>query len=58
VEKLVEQAIDQCRAIERGTAIDRAAMKRHFLTLGGVAAVTALSLPSDRRIFARACRPS
>jgi hypothetical protein len=42
VEKLVEQAIDQCRAIERGTAVDRAAMKRHILTLGGVAAVTAL----------------
>src|SRR5262245_7766067 len=42
VEKLVEQAVDQCRAIERGTAIDRAAMKRHMLSLAGVAAVTAL----------------
>ena len=41
-EKLVEQAIEQCRAIERGTAIDRAAMKRHVLTLGGIAAATAL----------------
>jgi len=42
VEKLVEQAIEQCRAIERGTAIDRAAMKRHVITLGSVAALTAL----------------
>ena len=42
VEKLVEQAIAQCRAIERGTAIDRAAVKRHVIALGGVAAVTAL----------------
>jgi len=42
VEKLVEQAIDQCRAIERGTAIDRASMKRHVIALGGVAAATAL----------------
>src|SRR5262245_6597971 len=42
VEKLVEQAIEQCRVIERGTAIDRAAMKRHVIALGGVAAATLL----------------
>jgi hypothetical protein len=42
VEKLVEQAIEQCRAIERGTAIDRAAVKRHAVALGAIAAITAI----------------
>jgi uncharacterized protein DUF4175 len=42
VEKLVEQAIEQCRAIERGTAIDRAAVKRHAIALGAVAVIATL----------------
>src|SRR5262245_37248440 len=42
VEKLVEQAIDQCRAIGRGTALDRAAVKRHAIALGAIAGATAL----------------
>src|SRR5262249_56132091 len=42
VDKLVEQAIEQCRAIDRGTSIDRAAVRRHAMALGTVAALTVL----------------
>jgi biotin carboxyl carrier protein len=42
VEKLVEQAIAQCRAAERGTAVDAAAVKRHVVALAGIVAVAAL----------------
>ena len=35
VEKLVEQAIEQCRTIEHGRAIERAAVQRHVVALGG-----------------------
>ena len=35
VEKLVEQAIAQCRAVEHGRAIDRAAVQRHAVDAGG-----------------------
>ena len=44
VEKLVEQAIEQCRALEAGTAIDRSALKRHAIALGVVAVATLLIL--------------
>jgi hypothetical protein len=42
VEKLVEQAIAQCRAVQEGHAIDRQALKRHVVTLGAVAVVALL----------------
>src|SRR5262245_36985098 len=42
VEKLVEQAIEQCRSVERGSVVDQSAVKRHAITLAAVAAVTAL----------------
>src|SRR2546423_2821865 len=42
VEKLVEQAIEQCRALERGAMVDRTAMKRHAIALATIAAVAAL----------------
>ena len=35
VEKLVDQAIAQCRSLEHGHAVDRQAVKRHVVTLGG-----------------------
>ena len=42
VEKLVEQAIEQCRAVEHGSTVDRTATKRHSISLAAIAAVTAL----------------
>jgi Domain of unknown function (DUF4175) len=42
VEKLVEQAIEQCRAVERGSVVDQSAVKRHAVTLAAIAAITAL----------------
>ena len=42
VEKLVEQAIEQCRAVERGSIVDRTATKRHTISLAAIAAITAL----------------
>src|SRR6266850_1366172 len=42
VEKLVEQAIEQCRAVERGSILDRTASKRHSISLAAIAAITAL----------------
>jgi hypothetical protein len=42
VEKLVEQAIKQCHAIEHGTLVDRAAVRRHAGALAAVAVIAAL----------------
>jgi hypothetical protein len=42
VEKLVEQAIEQCRAVERGSIVDRSAVKRHTIALAAIAAMAAL----------------
>src|SRR2546427_8030583 len=42
VEKLVEQAIEQCRAVERGSIVDRSAVKRHTIALVAIAAIAAL----------------
>jgi hypothetical protein len=42
VEKLVEQAITQCHAIEKGTEVDRAAVRRHVGALAAVAVAAAL----------------
>jgi len=42
VEKLVEQAIEQCRALEHGASVDRTAMKRHAVAMAIVAAIAAL----------------
>ena len=39
VEKLVDQAIDKCRALENGLAIERAGLKRQLFALVGVAGV-------------------
>jgi len=44
VEKLVDQAITQCREVQEGHAIDRQAVKRHVLTLAAVAVAAALLL--------------
>src|SRR5262245_44037310 len=42
VEKLVERAIEQCREVERGSVVDRAATKRHTISLAAIAAIAAL----------------
>ena len=42
VEKLVDQAIEKCRALENGLAIERAGLKRQLFALVGVAGVAAL----------------
>ena len=42
VEKLVEQAIAQCRTLERGHAVDRQGLKRQVLLLGAVAVAALL----------------
>ena len=42
VERLVQQAIEQSRAIEHGMAIDRPRLKRHAITLATFAAAAAL----------------
>ena len=42
VERLVQQAIEQSRAIDHGLAIDSGPLKRHAVTLGTVAAIAAL----------------
>src|SRR6476646_7441254 len=41
VEKLVDQAIEKCRALENGLVIERAGLKRQMYALVGVAAVAA-----------------
>ncbi len=42
VDRLVEQAIAQCRSLEHGHEVDRQALKRHVMTLGGVAVAALL----------------
>src|SRR5581483_5317608 len=42
VDKLVEQAIDRCRALEHGDVVERAAVRRNLAGLAAIAAVTAL----------------
>ena len=42
VEKLVEQAIEKCDAIDRGRSVDRSVAQRHAATLAGIAAFVAL----------------
>jgi hypothetical protein len=42
VEKLVEQAMEQCRSLEDGRAIERSSVRRHSALLAAIAAVTAL----------------
>src|SRR5262249_27350610 len=37
VDKLIRQAIEQCQSAQRGHHLDKQALKRHVLTLGGVA---------------------
>src|SRR5690242_11063737 len=44
VDRLVEQAIEQCRAVERGSAVDTAAVKRHAVALAAIAAIAALMI--------------
>ena len=44
VERLVEQAIEQCRATDTGFGIERQKVKRYVMTLAGVTAVAALLL--------------
>jgi hypothetical protein len=42
VEKLVEQAIEQCRTLDHGRAVERTAVQRHAGALAAIAAVVAL----------------
>src|SRR3954451_6306627 len=44
VEKLVEQAIDQCRTLDQGRAIERTSVQRHAGALAAIAAITALAI--------------
>ena len=44
VEKLVEQAIAQCRALDDGRLAERAALRNQGVMLAGIAAVTALAI--------------
>src|SRR5262245_14554300 len=42
VERLVEQAIDKCRALENGLIVERANLRRQLYTLAGITVATAL----------------
>jgi hypothetical protein len=42
VERLVEQAIEKCRALENGMIVERSHLRRQFYLLGGVAVAAAL----------------
>ncbi|HXI31610.1 MAG TPA: DUF4175 family protein, partial [Vicinamibacterales bacterium] len=44
VEKLVEQAIDQCRALESSRSVERSSLQRHAAALAAIAAIVALAL--------------
>src|SRR5262249_43279261 len=44
VEKLVEQAIDRCNALEENRSVERSALQRHAAALAAIAAVVALAL--------------
>ena len=42
VEKLVEQAVEKCRAIGNGRSIEQPGLRRHMMTLAGVGIATVL----------------
>src|SRR5206468_10850642 len=42
VERIVEEAIEKCRAIDRGMAVERRHVRRHAVTLGAIVAAVAL----------------
>ncbi|MBI4485204.1 MAG: DUF4175 family protein, partial [Acidobacteria bacterium] len=42
VERLVEEAIEKCRAVDHARTVERAGVRRHLVALAGVAAATAL----------------
>ena len=42
VERLVEQAIERCRALDHGDEVERASVRRHGVSLAAIAAITAL----------------
>lgn len=42
VDKLVDQAIEKCHALEDGIVVERANLRRQLMTLGGIAAAAAL----------------
>jgi hypothetical protein len=44
VEKLVEQAIEQCRTMDHANTVERSALQRHAATLAAIAAIVALAL--------------
>src|SRR4051812_19274724 len=44
VDKLVEQAITQCRALDHGRAIERTSVQRHAGALAAIAAIAALAV--------------
>src|SRR3954449_7581938 len=44
VEKLVEQAIDQCRTMDHAHTVERSALQRHAAALAAIAAITALAI--------------
>src|SRR5262249_17800514 len=46
VEKLVEQAIEQCRSMDHAHTVERSALQRHAASLAAIAAVVALALAS------------
>src|SRR4051812_21967867 len=44
VEKLVEQAIDQCRTMDHAHTVERSALQRHAAALAAIAAIVALAI--------------
>ena len=44
VDKLVEQAIEQCRVLDHGRAIERTAVQRHAAVLAAIAALAAMAI--------------
>src|SRR5438552_4106234 len=44
VDKLVEQAIEQCRALDHGRAVERTSVQRHASALAAIAAIVALGI--------------
>jgi hypothetical protein len=44
VEKLVEQAIEQCRTMDHAHTVERTALQRHAAALAAIAAIVALAL--------------
>ena len=44
VERLVDQAIEKCRTLEDGVAVERASLRKQLYTLGGIAVAATLLL--------------